>query len=317
MSNKNLRQAKAAKNDEFYTQLSTIEEELQHYDFTDQVVYMNCDNVAWSNFWRYFNERFNELGVSEIIATHYVADGCSAVTRRTADSTITTPLEGDGDFRSAECVELLREADVVVTNPPFSLFREFVSLLVEHGKDFLVIGNMNAITYKEAFPSIKDNKLWLGRSRDTNTSSVWFTVPDDYPENKHERRTVEGVRIIPVVARWYTNLQHGRRHQPLKLASQAENLRSNKRIASNPNSYKRYDNYDAIEVPLVAGIPSDHIGVMGVPISYLDKHCPDQFKIVGFTNNPKINGVSLYKRLFIRRRSITATPVATELPLAA
>jgi len=187
-----------------------------------------------------------------------------------------------GDFRSKECIELLKEADIVVTNPPFSLFREYIKLLVDHGKQFLIIGNMNAITYKEVFPLIKGNKIWLGA---TNfNKGMYFQVPDDfvYADSYKFERELSGVKVNRVAGVcWFTNLDHGRRHKPLVLMSMANNLKFNKKLKG--KEYQKYDNYDAIEVPYVDAIPSDYDGVMGVPISFLDKYCPYQFDILGST----------------------------------
>lgn len=193
-----------------------------------------------------------------------------------------TPLEGDGDFRSPECIELLKQSDIVVTNPPFSLFREYIKQLIDYGKKFLIIGNLNAITYKEIFPLIKNNELWLGVTMDGRNK--WFQVPDDYPirENVANSKIEEGKKFLFVKGcLWFTNLDHGRRHQPLKIMTMEENRRYNKQVQKTPNCYKKYDNYDAIEVPYVDAIPSDYKGVMGVPISFLIKYNPDQFEIIG------------------------------------
>lgn len=193
------------------------------------------------------------------------------------------PLGGDGDFRSQECVELLKQSDIVVTNPPFSLFREYVAQLVEHRKKFCIIGNMNAITYKETFPLIKDNKMWLGQS--ISSGDREFQVPDSYPlEAAGWRVDEQGHKFIRVKGvRWFTNLDHGRRHQPLQLMTMAENRKHNKKVVKSDTAYKQYANYDAIEVPFTDAIPSDYDGVMGVPISFLDKYSPEQFEIVGIS----------------------------------
>ena len=323
--NNNLHNAKRAKQDEFYTQWIDIEREMNaylEYDpdvFRGKTVLLPCDDPGWSNFTKYFAERFEYLGIKKLVSTSYapkanmegafynpddaviqaahydpaldyergkifVLDG----TDLNADGRVDKHdfrwdyLQGDGDFRSAEITALRDEADLVITNPPFSLFREFMTWLNEGDVLFSVIGSMNAITYKEIFPLIKDNKLWLGRGKDKGGNSMWFAVPDNYPENKHERVTDNDVRIIPVTSKWFTNIQHGRRHEPLRLMSLKENQKYNKRIIKNPNSYKKYDNYDAIEVPFTSGIPNDYSDVMGVPISFLDKYCPEQFEIVKF-----------------------------------
>ena len=194
------------------------------------------------------------------------------------------PLKENGDFKSDECVELLKQSDIVVTNPPFSLFREYVKQLFDYNKKFLIIGNMNAITYKEIFPLIKDNKMWLGITMDGRNK--WFQVPDYYPirENVANSKIENGKKFLFVKGcLWFTNLDHGRRHQPLPLMSMADNKRFNKQIQNNKNSYKKYDNYDAIEVPYVNAIPSNYNGVMGVPISFLYKYNPEQFEILGAT----------------------------------
>lgn len=193
------------------------------------------------------------------------------------------PLEGDGDFRSDECIELLKQSDIVVTNPPFSLFREYVAQLFEYEKQFLIIGNMNAITYKETFPKIKENKMWLGPS--ISSGDREFQVPESYPlKAAGWRIDEEGRKFIRVKGvRWYTNLDHGKRHQPLSLMTMAENKKFNKQIQNSATAYKKYDNYDAMEVPFTDAIPSDYDGVMGVPISFLDKYNPDQFEIFGIT----------------------------------
>jgi hypothetical protein len=231
-----------------------------------------------------------------------------------------TPLAGGGDFRSPECVELLKEADIVVTNPPFSLFREYVAQLVEHGKRFLIIGNQNAITYKEIFPLIKDNKLWLGVD---NGGTKWFQVQADYDiKTESRKKTINGVKYFSMGSiMWFTNLDHGRRHQELPLMTMAENLKFNKKM-SGKTAYDRYDNYDAIEVPFTDAIPSDYDGAMGVPITFLDKYNPDQFEIIGCDYDVKsgqlpnivptnwtgkldrgyIAGKRMYARLLIRHR---------------
>ena len=194
-----------------------------------------------------------------------------------------TPLDGDGDFRSKECIELLKQSDIVVTNPPFSLFREYMAQLMSYDKKFLIIGNMNAITYKEIFPLIKDNKVWIGPS--INSGDREFLVPKDYARNKQAVRIdADGKEYLRVNGvRWFTNIDHGLRHQPISLMSMADNLKFNKKIIKSVNAYKKYDNYDAIEVPFTDAIPINYEGVMGVPISFLNKYNPEQFKILGAT----------------------------------
>ena len=261
-NNSNLHAAKSAKNDEFYTQITDIEKELSNYKdfFKGKVVYCNCDDARESNFFKYFSKNFEFLGLKKLITTGYKAEGKGVVfvyegdkngNHKVEDNEIVVrELEGSGDFRSEECIEFLKEADVVVTNPPFSLFREYIKQLMDYGKKFLVIGSMNAITYKEIFPYIKDNELWLGN------------------QNVKEFRSPNGeIKKFGNIL-WYTNIQHKKRNTPLDLY---------KRYS---NEYPKYDNYDAIEVSKVSDIPMDYDGVMGVPITFLDKYCPEQFEIL-------------------------------------
>ena len=197
-----------------------------------------------------------------------------------------TPLEGDGDFRSNECVELLKQSDIVVTNPPFSLYREYVAQLVEYDKKFIIIGSKNTITYKEIFPLIKDDKLWVGTT--SFTKDILFIAPKDADLSSKPKtavRTVDGVTYLRSPSVWFTNIDHGRRHKPLGLMTMADNRKHNKKVVKSETAYKKYDNYDAIEVPFTDAIPSDYDGVMGVPISFLDKYSPEQFEILGMCEN--------------------------------
>lgn len=320
--NKNLHKAKNAKNDEFYTRLEDVSAEAWYYKdhFKDKVIYCNCDDYETSKFFHYFSYQFEFLGLKKLIATAYNegGHGVCAVYEGDKDGNLVpdageitvTQLKGDGDFRSDECVELLKEADIVVTNVPFSLFREYVAQLEEHEKDYLIIGNMNAITYKEIFPLLKDNKLWLGRTG--FNAGMYFHVPDDfvYAKTYKFEREQKGEKVsrVPGIC-WFTNLDHTKRHEDLVLY---------KRYTS--EEYPTYDNYDAIEVSRVANIPEDYAGVMGVPITFLDKHNPAQFEIIGCSysyGDPvgyhtegrsydvSIQGVSVYKRLFIKNKKVT------------
>ena len=288
-NNSNLHAAKAAKNDEFYTQITDIEKELSNYKdfFKGKVVYCNCDDARESNFFKYFSKNFEFLGLKKLITTGYKAEGKGVVLVYEGDKNgnhkvedneiVVRELEGSGDFRSEECVEFLKEADVVVTNPPFSLFREYIKQLMDYGKKFLVIGSMNAITYKEIFPYIKDNELWLGN------------------QNVKEFRSPNGeIKKFGNIL-WYTNIQHKKRNTPIDLY---------KRYS---NEYPKYDNYDAIEVSKVSDIPMDYNGVMGVPITFLDKYCPEQFEIVKFRKGDDdkdlaVNGKTPYFRILIKRK---------------
>ena len=297
--NSNLHSAKKAKNDEFYTQLSDIEKEMKHYKefFKGKVVYCNCDDARESNFFKYFSLNFEFLGLKKLITTGYKEDGKGVVLIYEGDKNgnkivedseiIVRELEGNGDFRSAECIEFLKDADVVVTNPPFSLFREYVAQLMEYGKKFLIIGSMNAITYKEIFPYIKNNELWLGMN--------WVK---EFVQPNGEVKKFGNIC-------WYTNIGHSRRNTPLDLYKKYS-----------ADEYPKYDNYDAIEVSKVSEIPMDYNGVMGVPITFLDKYCPTQFEILGLDryveDNPHyghrfhINGKETYARILIRKKLSSA-----------
>lgn len=278
-ANANLHKAKDAKNDEFYTQLTDVSKEMMHYKqhFKDKVVFCNCDDPTWSAFWKYFHLNFAELGLKKLISTHYDKEEATYKMEYTGgddndiDVGVKTPLEGNGDFRNQECLDLLDESDIVVTNPPFSLFREYVACLMERKKKFLILGNMNALTYKEIFPLIRDNQLWYGAS--IHSGDRKFYVPDDYPlkasgcgvdDNGRKFIRVKGVR-------WYTNLDYKARHEKLVLWKNYT-----------PEEYPKYDNYDAINVNKYSEIPCDYDGVMGVPITFIDYYCPEQFEIVAF-----------------------------------
>ena len=317
IKNNNLHTAKATKNDEFYTQLEDIENELKYYKdyFKGKVVYCNCDgflNKEKSNFFMYFSLNYEFLGLKGLICTKYNPNGKGKKYEYYGDlngnnypdeeEVFTSDLEGDGDFRSEECIELLKKCDIVCTNPPFSLFRQYVAQLFEYKKDFLIIGNVNAISYKEVFPLIKENKLWLGVS--ITSGDRKFVVPDNYPlnaagcgidENGKKYIRVKGVR-------WFTNLDHKKRHEELLLYKKY-----------NAEQYPKYDNYDAIEVGKTKDIPMDYNGIMGVPITFLDKYCPTQFEIVGqmMTTKvtefnfgyPYIDGKKKFARVLIKRIS--------------
>jgi hypothetical protein len=314
--NSNLHSAKRAKNDEFYTQLSDIEKEMKHYKdfFKGKVVYCNCDDARESNFFKYFSLNFEFLGLKKLITTGYKENGKGVVliyegdkngNRVVEDSEIIVrELEGNGDFRSEECIEFLKECDVVVTNPPFSLFREYVAQLMEYGKKFLIVGNGNAVTYKEIFPYIKNNELWIGASKGIG-GKFSFIVPNDY-DNKFVYEE-NGVRLGQVnSACWFTNIPHTKRNTPLDLYKKYS-----------ADEYPKYDNYDAIESK-TAEIPMDYEGVMGVPITFLDKYCPTQFEIVGIMSGAKgetftngndgrakfyLNDKGVYARILIYRKS--------------
>lgn len=293
-SNANLNRAKREKNDEFFTQYSDIEKELVHYKdfFSGKTVYCNCDTIA-SNFMKFFDDKFDEYGLKKLIVTGLKSKG-GIIYQRTKNSVYVGDLKGDGRFQSEECIEFLKECDVVVTNPPFSLFREYVALLMQYNKKFLIIGNGNAVTYKEIFPYIKNNEMWLGAGKGMGGKAVEFMVDEKiYDTTKGSVNRVEnGMCYVGVMmVTWFTNIGHKKRHQEIDLYKKY-----------NPEEYPKYDNYDAIEVSKVCEIPMDYDGVMGVPITFLDKYCPTQFEIIGVLI-PSINGKLLYKRLLIRRRN--------------
>lgn len=290
--NRNLSRAKTAKEDEFYTQLSDIEREMRHYrdHFRGKVVYLNCDDPRVSNFFHYFSYNFENLGLKKLIATCYKNQQIDMFSQHDSNQAICLeyegdrsgnkvpdleeigirPLEGDGDFRSPESIELLKEADIVVTNPPFSLFREYITQLVEYDKRFIILGNQNALTTKDIFEFVRDGKLWLGH----NSGDMAFRVPDHYqPRATRFWIDDEGIkwRSFGTMC-WLTNLDISKRHEELILYRTYD-----------PKDYPSYDNFDAIEVGFVRDIPADYEGVMGVPLGFLTKHNPDQFEILGIT----------------------------------
>lgn len=367
--NANVHASRAGKTDEFYTQLSLIENELKHYreHFKDKVVFCNCDDPFESNFFKYFAMNFNSLGLKKLISTCYAT---SPITGNELDYYVekngqisflpvanTVPMQdnnkqpyrveitevndengdgrvdladveyliknkkntmsllnGDGDFRSPECVELLKESDIVVTNPPFSLFREYMAQLIEYKKDFIIIGNQNALSYGEIFPLVKNNQVWLGY----NSGHFWFKVPASYEEKKTDFKideTGQKWRRMGNIC-WFTNVDIEKRHEDMTLFR-----------AYSPELYPTYDNFDAIEVSKTADIPCDYYGIMGVPITFMSQYSPEQFEIIGFWNagiagesigaknckaisagkeitwnGPTVNGKTKYFRILIRRK---------------
>ncbi len=328
--NQSLHAANRAKQDEFYTQLPDIEKELKYYKehFRGKTVYCNCDDPTISKFFHYFKKKFEELGLKKLITTCYKNQDPNLFSEHVSDTAIrleytgngTEPVEfqlkEDGDFRSQECIELLKQADIVVTNPPFSLFREYIAHLIEYDKKFVVIGNKNAITYKEIFPLIKDGKLWVGHT--SMSQDLLFDVPDDYAQELLKtKKAGSAYKIVDGIVKgrsqsiWFTNLDHRKRHEDLTLYKKYS-----------PDEYPKYDNYDAINVDKTADIPKDYAGEMGVPISFLDKHNPDQFQIVSANDiranadvpikphalikdkDGAINGKPTYVRIVIRNKRI-------------
>lgn len=303
MENTNLHKAKAAKNDEFYTQLTDVAKELMHYKkhFKDKIVFCNCDDPTWSAFWKYFHLNFAELGLKKLISTHYDREEATYKMEYTGGDDndievgVKTPLEGNGDFRNQECLDLLDESDIVVTNPPFSCYRSFVSVLMEHKKNFLIIGNKNAITYKEFFPLLKENKVWIGYENPSE-----FVTPDGMTKK------VQGL------CRWFTNLDIPKRHENLILWKHYT-----------PEEYPKFDELpDVINIDKVQNIPVGFDGLMAVPITFLDKYNPEQFEIIDALNRYtildyfgvnedvqnrhshccNINGKSTYYRIVIRKK---------------
>lgn len=353
--NSNLRTADKAKNDEFYTQYADIEKEINAYIeynpdvFRDKTVLLPCDDPEWSNFTKFFAQNFETFGLKKLISTSFAVESKNykegyqltlfeeqspnfdkAKTRNNGKIFVLDHdtnqngridindlewqyLEGDGDFRSNEVKRLRDQADIIITNPPFSLFREFLAWIVEADKKFIVVGHQNAITYKEVFPLIKANKIWLGKGFKGGATHFISDYVDVATAGDHK----EGmIRVSGVV--WFTNIEHGRRHQPLSLMTMADNIKFSKHKEIKGSEYAHYDNYDAIEVPFTDAIPSDYDGVMGVPISFLDKYCPEQFEIIdgigrySILNNEEtkkagkylsmINGQPVYFRVIIRKK---------------
>ncbi len=353
MANNNLTNAKKAKNDEFYTQYNDIEKEINAYleynpkVFKDKVILLPCDDPEWSNFTKFFSQNFERLGIKKLISTSYAAESKTfksdfqptlfeseniifdkeKTTKNGKIFTLTTDktgegktdvkdlewkyLKGDGDFRSEEIKKLRDEADIIITNPPFSLFREFLTWITEAQKQFVVVGNKNCVTYKEIFPLFKENKMWSGETE--WGGGMWFETKDSGDVDK----TINGIDMKNVSSVWFTNIDHGRRHRPLPLMTIDDNLKYSKhKEIKGKDSYDKYDNYDAIEVPFTDSIPSDYEGIMGVPISFLDKYSPEQFEIIGCSYNygrpeswdknidmgVSVKGVNVFKRILIRRK---------------
>lgn len=291
---RSLGDAKSAKDDEFYTQLSDIEKEMRHYrkHFKGKVVYLNCDDPRESQFFHYFSYNFEKLGLKKLIAACYKSQDVDLFSQEHSERAVYLEYEGDkngdripgrdeievkeftgdGDFRSEESIALLEQADIVVTNPPFSLFREYVAQLMERDKKFIIVGNMNAVTYREFWPYIQQNRIWLGVTR-AGTGQMWFRVSDSFPVKTGQKVGDDGHRYQTIGnSAWFTNLDHSKRHEELTLFK-----------TYNPNDYPSYDNYDGIEVARAADIPIDYDGTMGVPITFLGKHNPEQFEILGIT----------------------------------
>ena len=314
--NKNLHSAKKGKNDEFYTQLSDIENELRHYKehFKDKVVFCNCDDPRVSNFFHYFSYNFENLGLKKLITTCYKNQSRDLFSQNESEEAIWLeytgdkngdkvpnveeigihPLKEDGDFRSKESIELLKEADIVVTNPPFSLFREYVAQLVEYEKKFIIVGHQNAITYKEIFPLIKENKMWLGYGFKGGASHFINKHYVDYATATDKKEGM--IRVSGVV--WFTNLEIKKRHEDLILYKKYT-----------PEEYPKYDNYDAINVDKTMDIPLDYEGVIGVPITFLDKYNPKQFEIIKFRKGDdekdlSVNGKYTYFRILLKHKRI-------------
>lgn len=333
MANSNLTNAKKAKYDEFYTQYYDIEREIIAYleyrpdVFRNKTVLLPCDDPEWSNFTKFFAQNFDRFGLKKLISTSYATDSkiikgeyqptlfemddpqydknkttkhgkiFTLTHDKTGDGKIDVDdlewkyMKGDGDFRSDEVKKLRDKSDIIITNPPFSLFRAFVNWIMEAHKQFVLIGNVNIITYKEIFPLIKDNKLWLGNGFNAGNAYFSTSTSKEYAEGVYNSET--GL-VKFRNCYWFTNLDHGRRHQPLKLMTMKDNLRFNKKM-KDKDSYEEYDNYDAIEIPFTNAIPSDYDGVMGVPISFLDKYNPEQFEIVGITDRANTSGLRTKK----------------------
>ena len=301
--------AKKNKKDEFYTQLTDIEKELNHYKehFKNKVVFCNCDDPKESNFFKYFALNFKYLQLKRLVATHYnegeksykleIVEDINKDGKINLDDAITTPLKGNGDFRSEECIKILEESDIVVTNPPFSLFREYIAQLIEYNKKFVIVGHQNAISYKEIFQLIKENKIWLGYGFKGGAGHFINKFYEDYASASDRKEGM--IRVSGV--HWFTNLEIKKRYEDLILYKKY-----------NQENYPKYDNFDAIHVARVSEIPFDYYGIMGVPLTYLKYHNDDDFEIVGEANHgsdneydlfkPQINGKETFKRILIKRR---------------
>lgn len=325
--NNNLKKAKAGKNDEFYTELTDIEKELRHYKghFKDKVVFCNCDDPRISNFFHYFSYNFENLGLKKLITTCYKNQNSDLFSEHKCEKAIYLEytgdkngdrvpnpeeigiinLNGDGDFRSSESIELLKQSDIVVTNPPFSLFREYIAQLIEYDKKFLIIGNQNNFTYKEIFKLVQENKIWAGID---NGGTKWFKVPDHYDITTETRiKTENGQKYFSMGSVfWFTNLDNRKRHEDIILF---------KNYYGNESEYPTYDNYNAINVNKVADIPIDFKGLMGVPITFIDKYNPEQFEILGIdrvlveeatgkVSRFRIDGQEIYARVIIKNKRI-------------
>lgn len=288
-TNSKLNKAIQVKNDEFYTQYLDIEKEIQAYLefnpnlFTDKTVLCPCDDPSWSNFTAYFVRNFDKLGLKELISTCYSQNGKGKILCKTVDKTDSFFLNGNGDFRSDELVALRNQADFIITNPPFSLFRDFMAWIMDANNQFAVICNKNCVTFKEIFPKIKGNEIWSGYR--AWAGGMWFETIDETDVDKVEN----GVNLKNVSSIWLTNIEHNRRYEPIPLLSMEENLLKYPNL-KDKKAYIQYDNYNAIEIPETKAIPSDYDGVMGVPISFLDKFDPNQFQIIGIDTDIK-NGV--------------------------
>jgi hypothetical protein len=328
MANVNLKNAKTSKNDEFYTQYSDIQSEVNAYldfdkdVFKDKVILLPCDDPEWSNFTKFFAQNFQRFGLKKLISTSYAYNSKNVdfdyqptlfetvdprfeikkskekgkiftlTADENADGKINIEdlkwnyLEGNGDFRSEEVKKLRDEADIIITNPPFSLFREFFKWLIESNKKFLVIGNMNAVSYNEIFPYLKNNNVWLGNNCEKNGGAMYYEIPEAIAniEQVREVREQDGKKIYITRVqgvRWFTNIEHGKRHEKLSLMTEADNIKYSKHKEIKGKGYLHYNNFDAIDVPFLDAIPSDYKGIMGVPRSFFDKYNPDQFEIIG------------------------------------
>lgn len=321
MANKNLNQAKSAKKDEFYTQLADIENELRHYKahFKGKTVLCNCDDPRVSNFFHYFSHNFEQLGLKKLITTCYKSQNRDLFSQNDSERAIWLEyfgdrngnrvpdpeeigihyFKGDGDFRSSECIELLKDADIVVTNPPFSLFREYVAQLMKYEKKFVIVGHQNAIHYKEIFPLIRENKIWLGYGFKGSAGHFFSKYEDTATAGDHR----EGMIRVSGV-NWFTNLEIPKHHEDFLILYKSYT----------PDEYPKYDNYDAINVKKTSEIPMDYDGIMGVPITFLEKYNPEQFEILGTSTMdmtkgaPYVDGKRIYERILIRRKQ--PAPVA-------
>lgn len=313
-TNNRLHKAQKDKRDEFYTLYETIENEMKHYNFKNKHIYCNCDHPEKSNFYKYFKDHFNELGLKALTCTFYNEKAYRTTIKKNGKEIKETKskLKGNGDYKSEECINILKKADIIITNPPFSQTKYFIPLMYKYKKDFIILGNQNTVTFKEIYPHILKGELRLGIT--IHAGDVTFQIPDKYElmGNAYKKNETKYAKVTGI--RWLTNIEHGQYPKKIKLQTEKWNLKNNKALIKTLQkkykckNYPKYDNLNGIEVPLSTAIPMDYNGIVGVPITFLDKYNPNQFELVGFRKgidgkDLKINGKAPYFRFLIRRKT--------------